>query len=74
MLPSVLGDLPEYFCSCSTTTCWTASRTSAPAVQNAREDACFAEFAHAEEQELVAWLERRAKALGCMIEPEMRRT
>lgn len=31
--------------------------------------ACFAEFAHAEEQELVAWLERRAKALGCMIEP-----
>ena len=27
--------------------------------------ACFAEFAHAEEQELVAWLERRAKALGC---------
>ena len=23
--------------------------------------ACFAEFAHAEEQELVAWLERRAE-------------
>ena len=30
VLPGVLSDLPGTSASCSTTTCWTASRTSAP--------------------------------------------
>ena len=70
MLPSVLGDLPEYVCLVFYYDVLDGKPDKRTKLYKTLEKhACFAEFAHAEEQELVAWLERRAKALGCMIEP-----
>ena len=70
VLPSVLGDLPEYVCLVFYYDVLDGKPDKRTKLYKTLEKhACFAEFAHAEEQELVAWLERRAKALGCMIEP-----
>ena len=70
VLPGVLGDLPEYVCLVFYYDVLDGKPDKRTKLYKTLEKhACFAEFAHAEEQELVAWLERRAKALGCMIEP-----
>ena len=70
VLPGVLGDLPEYVCLVLYYDVLDGKPDKRTKLYKTLEKhACFAECAHAEEQELVAWLERRAKALGCMIEP-----
>ena len=70
VLPGVLGDLPEYVCLVFYYDVLDGKPDKRTKLYKTLEKhACFVEFAHAEEQELVAWLERRAKALGCMIEP-----
>ena len=71
VLPSLLGDLPEYVCLVFYYDVLEGKPDKRTKLYKILEKtACFAEFSHQEENELVAWLERRARALGCSIAPE----
>lgn len=71
VLPGILGDLPEYVCLVFYYDVLDGKPDKRTKLYKTLEKtACFAEFSHQEERELVAWLERRARALGCSIAPE----
>lgn len=71
VLPGILGDLPEYVCLVFYYDVLDGKPDKRTKLYKTLEkSACFAEFSHQEERELVAWLERRARALGCSIAPE----
>lgn len=71
VLPGILGDLPEYVCLVFYYDVLEGKPDKRTKLYKTLEKtACFAEFSHQEERELVAWLERRARALGCSIAPE----
>ena len=71
VLPDILGDLPEYVCLVFYYDVLDGKPDKRTKLYKTLEkSACFAEFSHQEERELVAWLERRARALGCSIAPE----
>lgn len=71
VLPDILGDLPEYVCLVFYYDVLEGKPDKRTKLYKTLEKtACFAEFSHQEERELVAWLERRARALGCSIAPE----
>ena len=71
VLPGILGDLPEYVCLVFYYDVLVGKPDKRTKLYKTLEKtACFAEFSHQEEPELVAWLERRARALGCSIAPE----
>lgn len=71
VLPGILGDLPEYVCLVFYYDVLDSKPDKRTKLYKTLEKtACFAEFSHQEERELVAWLERRARALGCSIAPE----
>ena len=64
-LIDLLSDLPDYVCLVFYFDILEAKPDKRTKLYKALEKcACFAEFAYANEQELVAWLERRAKALA----------
>ena len=70
-LPGLLGDLPDYVCLVFYYDVLDGKPDKRTKLYKVLEkSACFAEFAHQEERELVAWLERRARALQCSIAPE----
>lgn len=70
-LPGLLGDLPDYVCLVFYYDILDGKPDKRTKLYKRLEKvACFAEFAHQEERELVAWLERRARALQCSIAPE----
>ena len=71
VLPGILGDLPEYVCLVFYYDVLDGKPDKRTKLYKTLEKtACFAELSHQEERELVAWLERRARALGCSIAPE----
>lgn len=71
VLPCILSDLPEYVCLVFYYDVLEGKPDKRTKLYKTLEKtACFAEFSHQEERELVAWLERRARALGCSIAPE----
>ena len=71
VLPGILSDLPEYVCLVFYYDVLEGKPDKRTKLYKTLEKtACFAEFSHQEERELVAWLERRARALGCSIAPE----
>ena len=71
VLPGILGDLPEYVCLVFYYDVLEGKPDKRTKLYKTLEKtACFAEFSHQEGRELVAWLERRARALGCSIAPE----
>lgn len=70
-LPALLGDLPEYVCLVFYFDVLEGKPDKRTKLYKTLEkSACFAEFSRMEERELVAWLERRARALDCSIAPE----
>ncbi len=71
VLPEILGDLPDYVCLVFYYDVLEGKPDKRTKLYKTLEkNACFAEFSHQEEPELVAWLERRARALCCSIAPE----
>ena len=71
VLPGLLGDLPEYVCLVFYYDVLEGKPDKRTKLYKTLEKtACFADFSHPEEGELIAWLERRARALGCTISPE----
>lgn len=64
MLAELLGDLPEYICLVfyyDLLPFKADKRTKMQAILD--KTACFAEFSHLEERELIAWVKRRVRAL-----------
>lgn len=71
VLPGMLGDLPDYVCLVFYFDVLEGKPDKRTKLYKTLEKtACFADFAHQEEHELVAWIERRVRALGCTIAPE----
>lgn len=71
MLPALLEDLPDYVCLVFYYDILDGKPDKRTKMyKTLQKVACFAEFSHMEEHELVAWLERRARGLGCAITPE----
>ena len=65
ILPELLSDLPDYICLVfyyDTLTFKPDKRTKMHALLD--KIACFAEFTHLDERELIAWVRRRVRALG----------
>ena len=70
-LPGIFGDLPDYVCLVFYYDVIEGKPDKRTKLYKTLEKcACFAEFSRQEERELVTWLERRARALGCTIAPE----
>lgn len=71
MLSALLADLPDYVCLVFYYDILEGKPDKRTKLYKMLDKvACFAEFQHMEERELVAWLERRARSLGCAIAPE----
>ncbi len=71
VLPELLGDLPEYVCLVFYYDILDGKLDKRTKLYKTLDQvACIAEFNRLEEQELVERLERRARALNCMIAPE----
>lgn len=71
LLPGLLSDLPEYVCLVFYYDVLEGKPDKRTKLYKVLEKtACFVDFAHMEERELVAWIERRARALGCAITPD----
>ncbi|MGM9613325.1 MAG: DNA polymerase III subunit delta [Butyricicoccus sp.] len=71
MLPELLSDLPEYICLVfyyDTLEFKPDKRTKMHALLD--KTACFAEFSHLDERELIAWVRRRVRALGKDIDQD----
>lgn len=69
-LPDVLSHLPDYVCLVfyyDTIAGSPDKRTKL--YQSLAKTACFADFPHLEERELVTWIQQQAKALHCEITP-----
>ena len=61
----MLGDLPDYVCLVFYFDVLEGKPDKRTKLYKTLEKtACFADFAHQEEHELVAWIERRVRALG----------
>ncbi|MGI6181614.1 MAG: DNA polymerase III subunit delta [Agathobaculum sp.] len=66
-----LSDLPEYVCLVFYYDILEGKPDKRTKLYKALEkNACFVEFSHLEERELVAWIERQVRALGCTITPD----
>lgn len=70
-LPELLGGLPDYVCLVFYYDVLEGKPDKRTKLYKSLERAaCFADFTHLEERELVAWIERRVRALGCTITAE----
>lgn len=70
-LPSLLTDLPDYLCLVFYYDILEGKPDKRTKLYKQLEkSACFAEFSRMEEKELVAWIERRVRALGRVIAPD----
>ena len=70
-LPTLLSDLPDYLCLVFYYDILDGKPDKRTKLyKQLDKSACFADFSRMEERELVAWIERRAKALGRFIAPD----
>lgn len=70
-LPALLGDIPEYLCLVFYYDVLEGKPDKRTKLYKTLEKtACFAEFSHLEERELVEWIERRVRELGRFISRE----
>lgn len=70
-LPGLLGDLPDYLCLVFYFDVLEGKPDKRTKLyKQLDKTACFADFSRMEERELVAWIERRAKALDRFIAPD----
>lgn len=70
-LPSLLTDLPDYLCLVFYYDILEGKPDKRTKLYKQLEkSACFAEFSRMEEKELVAWIERRVRALDRVIAPD----
>lgn len=72
ILPELLSDLPDYVCVVFFFDILDGKPDKRTKLFKLLDKtACFAEFAHLEEQELAAWIERRFRALDRSIAPDV---
>ncbi len=70
-LPGLLSDIPDYVCMVFYFDVLEGKPDKRTKIYRQLDKlACFAEFAHPEERELTAWIERRARERGCFISGE----
>ena len=71
MLPELLSDLPDYVCHVYYYDVLEGKPDKRIKLyKTLQKTACFADFSRQEDHALVAWIERRVRALGCSIAPE----
>ena len=70
-LPTMLGELPDYVCMVFYYDVLDGKPDKRTKLYKLLEKtACYIDFTHLEERELIAWIERRARALGRSITPD----
>lgn len=73
-LPELLGDLPDYVCLVFYYNLLTNKPDSRTKLyKQLMKFACFAEFSHLTDDDLIKWITRQAKTLGCSITPDTAR-